>query len=311
MKSTHNTATAPIITTDEEIRVGKRVTWVGLWINVALSLFKIIAGLWGRSAAMVADGVHSASDLLTDVMVLLVIGASRRAADDRHAYGHGKVETFATFIIALLLGCVGLGLAVDGTRGVINALQGSVPPRPGWIALIMALLSIAVKEFLFRYTRNAGRRIHSASMEANAWHHRSDAFSSIATLAGIAGAMFLGTQWRILDPAAAILVSFLIVMMAWKLAAESVRELLEVSLPEEITEKAAEIIATTPGVITFHHLRTRNNGPLKIFDFHIKVDPEHTIVEAHAIATNVEDRLREEFSTILTNIHIEPYKAPL
>lgn len=256
---------------------------------------------------MVADGVHSASDLLTDVMVLVVIGISRRGADAGHAYGHGKMETFATFLIALLLAGVAGGLAIDGIKGVADAIRGTVLPRPGWIALAMAVISIAVKELLFRYTRAAGRRIRSASMEANAWHHRSDAFSSLATLAGIAGAMFLDIRWRVLDPAAAILVSVLILAMAWRIASESAKELLEVSLPEETTDEAGRIISSTPGVRSFHRLRTRRNGALMIFDLHIKVDPDLSVVQAHAIATEVENRLREAFGETLCNIHIEPY----
>lgn len=292
----------------DEIILGRHVTLVGLWSNLALSALKILAGIFGRSSAMVADGVHSASDLLTDVLVFVVIGMSRRGEDSRHTYGHGKIETFSTFIIALLLAAVAVGLAVDGIGGVIDAFHGVVLPRPGWIALAMAIVSIAAKEALFHYTVAAGRRIGSAAMEANAWHHRSDAFSSLATLVGIAGAMFLGVKWRVLDPAAAIIVSILILVMSWKLAAAAVRELLEVSLPGEVTDKAAEIINATPGVKAFHHLRTRRNGNRNILDMHIKVDPTLSIVKAHEIATDVERRLRAHLgSDTLVNVHIEPY----
>lgn len=295
--------------TGEEIRIGRHVTLVGLWSNIVLSVLKIFAGIYGRSSAMIADGVHSASDLVTDLLVLVVIGMSRRSEDNEHTYGHGKIETFATFIIALLLAAVAVGLAVDGVNGVIDAFRGHVLPRPGWIAFIMALISIAAKEALFHYTRRAGRRIGSAAMEANAWHHRSDAFSSVATLIGIAGAMFLGVRWRVLDPAAAILVSVLILVMSWRLAVGSVRELLEVSLPKEVIAEASAIISTTNGVKAFHHLRTRSNGNRKIFDMHIKVDPRLSIVEAHDIASDVEHRLRDSYgSDTLVNVHIEPYR---
>lgn len=256
---------------------------------------------------MIADGIHSASDLLTDVVVLVVIGVSRRKADSFHSYGHGKIETFATFIIALLLGAVGIGIFIDGLERVIRSLGGETLPRPGWIALGMAVVSIIAKEWLFRYTMAAARRIKSSALEANAWHHRSDALSSLATTVGIAGAMFLGVRWRILDPVAAMFVSVLIVVMAWRLASGAVKELVEASLPREVTDRMKHIIVNTPGVKSFHELRTRRNGNRMIVDVHIKVDPQLTIVEGHDIATEVEVRLRDAFSPISVNIHIEPY----
>lgn len=287
--------------------MGRHVTWVGFWTNVGLSAFKILAGIFGRSSAMIADGIHSASDLLTDVVVLVVIGVSRRKADSSHSYGHGKIETFATFIIALLLGAVGIGIFIDGLERVIRSLGGETLPRPGWIALGMAVVSIIAKEWLFRYTMAAARRIQSSALEANAWHHRSDALSSLATTVGIAGAMFLGVRWRILDPVAAMFVSVLIVVMAWRLASGAVKELVEASLPREVTDRMKHIIVNTPGVKSFHELRTRRNGNRMIVDVHIKVDPQLTIVEGHDIATEVEVRLRDAFSPISVNIHIEPY----
>ena len=289
-----------------EIRVGRRVTWVGFFANVILSVFKILAGVFGRSSAMIADGIHSASDLLTDVAVLIVIGVSRKKADRSHAYGHGKIETFVTFLIALLLAGVGVGIFIDGAERAIDSFRGTRIPQPGWIALAMAVVSILVKEWLFRYTRRAARKIHSTAMEANAWHHRSDAFSSLATLVGITGAMFLGPHWRILDPLAAVFVSVLIVIMAYKMGMSAVAELLEASLPKDITEEMVKIITTTPGVKTFHHLRTRQNGNTKIVDLHIKLDPELSLMKAHDIATDVERRLRERFAPIVVNVHMEP-----
>lgn len=290
-----------------EVKFGRHVTWVGFWANVALSVLKVLAGVFGRSSAMIADGVHSASDLLTDVAVLIVIGASRKKADKSHAYGHGKIETFVTFLIALLLGGVGAGIFIDGLKRAIDCLHGMVIPQPGWIALAMAVLSILAKEWLFRYTRRAARRIHSSAMEANAWHHRSDAFSSLATLVGIAGAMFFGERWRILDPLAAVFVSVLIFIMAYKMAKQSAAELLEATLPKEITTEMVKIIAATPGVRAFHHFRTRQNGNTKIIDLHIKLDPELSLVKAHDIATDVERRLKERYDPVVVNVHMEPY----
>lgn len=297
------------IDTSEEVRIGRKVTWVGFWTNAGLSVLKILAGVFGRSSAMIADGVHSASDLLTDIAVLIVIGVSRKKADSSHSYGHGKIETFVTFLIALLLAAVGIGILVDGVERGVEFFKGGIILRPTWIALIMAIVSILVKEWLFHYTRSAARKISSSAMEANAWHHRSDAFSSLATLAGVAGAMFLGPGWRFLDPLAAVVVSALIIAMACNMAKTSVRELLEASLPKEESDRIKQIIETTPGVKDFHHLRSRSNGNTKIIDFHIKLDPNLSLKAAHDIASNVENRIKEEFSPAVVNIHMEPYAS--
>lgn len=297
------------MSSSEEVKLGRHVTWVGFWTNAGLSVLKILAGVFGRSSAMIADGVHSASDLLTDVAVLIVIGVSRKKADSSHSYGHGKIETFVTFIIALLLAAVGIGILVDGVERGISFFKGGEILQPTWIALIMAILSILTKEWLFRYTRSAARKIASSAMEANAWHHRSDAFSSLATLAGISGAMFLGPSWRFLDPLAAVVVSVLIIVMSWKMAKTSVKELLEASLPKEESDRISNIIISTPGVKDFHHLRSRSNGNTKIIDFHIKLDPEISLKAAHDIATNVESRIKNDFGPAVVNIHMEPYYA--
>lgn len=296
-------------TSVEEIKIGRHVTWVGFWTNAALSVFKIVAGVYGRSSAMIADGVHSASDLLTDIAVLIVIGVSRKKADSSHSYGHGKIETFVTFLISLLLAAVGIGILVDGVERGIAFFRGSEILQPTWIALTMAVVSILVKEWLFRYTRTAARKIGSSAMEANAWHHRSDAFSSLATLAGIAGAMFLGPGWRFLDPLAAVFVSVLIIAMAYNMAKTSVRELLEASLPAEESDRIKCIIETTPGVMDYHHFRSRSNGNTKIIDFHIQLDPDLSLRTAHDIATNVENRIKNEFGPAVVNIHMEPYHS--
>lgn len=292
---------------NEDVKEGRKVTLVGMWSNVALSILKILAGVFGRSSAMIADGIHSISDLLSDAVVYVVIGASRKKEDDDHSYGHGKIETLASLAISLLLAGVAVGIFIDGLDRVIDSVNGTVIPRPGFLALIMGVVSIGVKEWLFHYTRRAGIRISSEAMIANAWHHRSDAFSSFATLAGVAGAMFLGEKWRILDPLAAMVVSVLIMVMAWKLSSGAVRELLEESLPSDITGKMKDIISSTPGVKSFHHFRSRKNGSLMIVDVHVKADPDISLASAHDIASNVEHRLKAAFGRVLANVHMEPY----
>lgn len=296
--------------TDYTVRKARHVTWVGFWTNAALGAGKIAAGIIGRSGAMVADGVHSLSDFVTDVIVLVFVSLSRRRADADHQYGHGKYETFATMLIALALLVVAVLLLVDGVDKVWLTLHGEILPRPGMIALVVAVVSIVSKEWLFRYTKRWGEKINSVAVIANAWHHRSDALSSLATLAGVAGAMFLGEHWRILDPLAAIVVSVFIVIVAFRIGMPSVGELLEMSLPASVCTGMWTVIRETPGVKAFHHFRSRRNGGKIIIDVHIKVDPAISVVEGHDIADLVERRLRRHYgSDMITNIHVEPYRG--
>lgn len=278
----------------DTVKTARRVTWVGFWINAVLAAVKIVTGIVGRSGALVADGVHSLSDFITDIIVIVFVGLSRKKADSLYQYGHGKYETFAVMLISMALAVVAVMLLADGAEKTWRACHGEILPRPEMGALVIAALSIVSKEWLFRYTRRAGERIHSAAVIANAWHHRSDAMSSFATLAGIAGAIFLGEKWRMLDPIAAMTVSVFILVVAFKIGMPAVKELLEISLPKKITADMWRIISSTEGVRAFHHFRSRRNGNCIIVDFHIKVDPDITVVAGHNIASHVEQRLRQE-----------------
>lgn len=292
------------------VKIARHTTWVGFWINAVLGVGKVIAGIFGRSSAMVADGVHSFSDFVTDLIVIIFVGISRRKADRRHQYGHGKYETFATMLVSAVLLLAGVLFFIDGMAKTIYAAKGHQLQAPTWLALSVAVISILVKEWLFHYTLRTGRRIGSSAVMANAWHHRSDSLSSLATVAGIAGAMFLGPRWHILDPLAAVAVSIFIVIVAVKIGRPAVMELLEVSLPEETTRQMYQTIGNTPGVEAFHRFASRRNGNLAIVDFHIKVDPHISVDQAHNIATDVEKRLTEAFGkNIVANIHIEPYEG--
>ncbi len=285
-----------------------RVTWVGFFTNLILSAAKIIAGIWGRSSAMIADGIHSLSDFITDFIVIIFIKISSKNEDSDHPYGHGKFETFATMLISFALFVVAIGIFYSGSIKIYEVLNGEIIERPTYLALAMAAVSIIVKEGLYWYTITIGRNIDSPAVIANGWHHRSDAFSSIGTLIGISGAMFLGERWRVLDPITSLVVGIFIFGVAYKLARPSIQELLEMSLPEEVEQNIAEKIQQTPGVIAFHHLRTRKNGNTFIIDMHIKVDPNSSIVKAHDIATQVEESLKTTFGKrTQVNIHIEPY----
>lgn len=295
----------------EAIRVARHVTWVGFWWNAVLGTAKVLGGIFGRSNALLADGIHSFSDFLSDIIVLVMVGIARRKPNERYQYGHGKYETFATLMLAVVLFVVAAGIFFGGAHNIVDALNGETLPRPGAIALVLCLASLLVKEWLYRYTRKAGERINSAAVVANAWHHRSDAFSSVATLLGVAGAMFLGEKGLILDPIAAMIVAVMIVVVAVKMALPAIRELLEAALPKEVEDEIRTAIAETPGVKAYHHLRARRNGSSVIVEVHIKVNPDITVTRAHKIATAVEQNISSKFckETTIVTTHIEPYEG--
>lgn len=284
-----------------------RVTWIGFFVNLFLSVGKLFAGLWGHSAAMVADAIHSASDFATDLVVLLFVRISSRPRDEDHDYGHGKYETLATLIIGLALAAVGVKLLWNGCLSIRDFLHGRLPEQPGQIALWAALVSIVVKELLYRYTVRVGRRVDSPSVVANAWHHRSDALSSIGTLLGIGCAYFFGGVWRLADPVAAIIVALLILFVAGKLAKTGLDELLEKSLPHEEEAKILALITADPAVSSPHNLRTRRVGQNISIEAHIRVDGGMTVADSHHLTVEIERRLRAAYGEgTMVSIHVEP-----
>lgn len=285
----------------------KRITLWGSAVNIALTVCKIIAGVIGRSSAMIADGIHSLSDLLSDIVVLIFTHISSKGQDRNHSFGHGKFETLATLIISVILVVVGGKLMGGGVKSIIHVINGGTIPSPGYIALAAAVISIISKEILYHATVRVGKKTGSTVVIANAWHHRSDAFSSFGSLIGIGGAIFLGDRWTILDPLASCIISAAIIVVAVKMALPSLEELLETSLPEDIENEIKEIASSVTGVVDIHEMKTRRNGISFIIDAHITVSPEITIVMAHDIATNVEEAIRERFGQeTQINIHIEP-----
>jgi cation diffusion facilitator family transporter len=293
---------------DSRIKQIKNVTLQGSLINFILTIGKIIAGVVGHSTAMIADGIHSLSDFVTDVIVVLFIKVSGKEKDKSHHYGHGKFETFATMLISFALIIVGLGILITGAGKIIDSLKGELIEQPGFIALYAALISIVFKEGLFWYTKIEGKKLNSQAMIANAWHHRSDAFSSIGTALGISGSILLGENWRILDPIAGIIVSFFILKVAWDIAKPSIDELLDSSLPEATEKELEEIIEKTNGVKNFHNLRTRKIGEIISVEVHIKVDKNMTVELSHQIASEIEITVRENFGKRThVIVHIEPY----
>ena len=285
----------------------KRCTLVGMTSDICLSALKIATGIIGHSSAILADGIHSIGDTVTDALVYAMVRFSGKGADERYRYGRGKYETLAAFLISIILVVIALGLLVDGARDVWAAAHGNTLDRPHNIALIVGLIAIIVKEGLYHYTRITGAKTGSNALKAYAWHHRADALSTAATLLGVAGAMFLGEQWRILDPIAAIAVSLLILVLAYRMGKPAVEELLEVALPQDELDKITDILNSTPGVKAFHNLRTRRNGSLRVVDIHIKVDGDLTVARSHEITIDIEQRLSETLGEVMTNIHVEPY----
>ena len=296
---------------EAEIRKRKiyRVTFIGFVVNLALSCFKLAAGVLGRSAAMTADAVHSFSDMATDVVVIAFARISAKPKDDGHDYGHGKYETLATIIISLALVAVGVGILLSSMRSIRTVIEGGVLPRPGGVALIAAVLSIVAKEILYRYTVRVGRAIDSPSVVANAWHHRSDALSSIGTMTGIGLAYFLGDKWRIADPLAALVVSVFIFKIAFDLLRSGLGELLEHALPAATEQEILNILTHSKEVTEPHHLRTRRIGATVAIEAHIRVDPRMSVLRSHQLTVDIERRLRDRFGRgTMIAIHVEPEK---
>ena len=280
-----------------------------MFVNMILFAFKLVAGIVGRSGAMIADAVHSASDFVTDIVVLAFVRISAKPRDDDHKWGHGKYETLASLMIGVALFAVGVEILVDSAEKIKAVVEGEVLPRPGVIAIIAAVVSIVAKEALYQYTVRVGRQTESPSVVANAWHHRSDALSSIGALLGIGAAYFLGEKWRVADPVAAIVVAALIIKVAYDLCCTALAELLEKSLPRKVEEEILSIIMATPNVHKPHNLRTRRIGSDIAIEVHIRVDGNMSVFASHEISKDIERALRSRFGErTAVAIHIEPIK---
>ena len=286
-----------------------KVTLVGSIGNVLLLTFKFIAGIVGHSSAMIADAIHSLSDFLTDLIVFIFVRISAKPQDDSHDYGHGKFETIASFIIALALMAAATGIIIAGGSKLVAWFNGAQLAAPGMLALWAALLSIAVKEVLYQYTARRGKNLDSPVMVANAWHHRSDALSSIGTAIGIGGAIFLGNRWTVLDPVASIVVGLMLVKVAFNLLKTSVGELTEGSLPAETEDEILGIILSFPDVEQPHNLRTRRIGNRIAIEAHVRMDGNLPLSTVHDRASAIERRLKERFgSKTHVTLHMEPLK---
>lgn len=284
-----------------------KVTLVGGAVNVVLLVFKFVAGIVGHSAAMVADAVHSLSDFVTDIIVLAFVHISGKPKDKSHDYGHGKYETLATTIIGLALLVVAVGIVYSGAVKIAAWLGGQQLEAPGLLALWAALLSIVLKEGVYRYSMVKARQLKSQAVEANAWHHRSDALSSVGTAVGIGGAIFFGQRWTVLDPAASVIVGAFIVKVAIDLLRNGIGDLMEQSLPDAVEDEILRLAASVPGVSMPHDLRTRRIGNHYAIELHILMDGDLSLREAHDKATEVEDTLKGHYGQDThVAVHVEP-----
>ena len=286
-----------------------RVTIMGSIVNAILVIGKFVAGIWGHSSAMIADAIHSLSDFLTDIVLLLLVRLSSKPADNDHDYGHGKYETIATSIIGMVLFGVGAMLAWNGMVKIIHFLQGEPGQSPEKIAFFAAIVSIVLKEMVYRVTKRIALEVNSQALEANAWHHRSDAFSSIGTGLGIGIAILLGDEWAVLDAVAAIVISFMIVITAIRLLRQASGELLEESLPKETEDRIEELVYRDHDVSDIHRLHTRRIGSIIAIELHLRLPGNISLEESHRHATIIEHTLKEEFGQgTHIMLHIEPTK---
>ena len=280
---------------------------VGGAVNVVLLLFKFVAGIVGHSAAMIADAVHSLSDFVTDIIVLVFVRISGKPTDKSHEYGHGKYETLATTLIGLALLIVAVGIVYSALTKIIAWVQGGTLEAPGMLALWAALLSIILKEAVFHYSMVQARKLNSQAVEANAWHHRSDALSSIGTAIGIGGAIFLGERWTVLDPMAGIIVGIFIIKVAIDLLRNGIGDLMEHSLPDEVESEILQLAGSIPGVTEPHDLHTRRIGNHYAIELHILMDDDISLREAHNKSEEVENILREHYGKEThISVHVEP-----
>ena len=284
-----------------------KVTLVGGAVNVVLLVFKFVAGILGHSAAMVADAVHSLSDFVTDVVVIAFVHISSKPKDKSHDYGHAKYETLATTIIGMALLVVAFGILYSGVVKIAAWAGGAQLEAPGMLALWAALLSVALKEGVYRYSMVKARQLESQAVEANAWHHRSDALSSIGTAVGIGGAIVLGQRWTVLDPVASVVVGLFIVKVSIELLRRGIGDLMEQSLPDEVEEEILHLAGSVDGVTMPHDLRTRRLGNHYAIELHVLMDPDITLREAHDKASEVEALLRLHYGREThVVVHVEP-----
>ena len=283
--------------------VVRKVTWIGLLINITLACIKFAAGYFGQSQAMIADAIHSLTDTTTDFAVIAGSHFWSRPPDESHPYGHRRLETLVTVFIGLMLAAAGIGI---GWEAVSTLREKDSAPPPGWIALLAAMVSILTKEVLYRWTAAAGKKIKSPALAANAWHHRTDAISSIPVLIAVGGALIF-PSWSFLDLVGAVVVSIFVMHAAMKIIWPGISELIDAGAPRDIQKKITEIACNNQGVQEVHKVRTRYISTSILVDMHIVVDGSISVREGHAIADEVEDHIIDSIPNVLdVVIHVDP-----
>ena len=284
-----------------------KVTLIGGAVNMLLLVFKFVAGVVGHSSAMIADAIHSFSDFVTDIIVLVFVKIRNKPQDKSHDYGHGKYETLALTVIGIALMVVAVSIIVKGATKIAAWVNGETLEAPGMLAFWAAIVSIVLKEAVYRYSIFKAKQLNSKAVEANAWHHRSDALSSIGTAVGIGGAVFLGQRWTILDPIASVVVGAFIVKVAFELLKNGIGDLMEQSLPDKVEDEILELVSELPGVSEPHDLKTRRIGNHYAIELHILMDGNISLKEAHDKASEVEDVLRQHYGAEThVAVHVEP-----
>lgn len=296
---------------EDRVSRATRVTWLSVVVNVVLTVSKFVVGILGHSAAMVADAVHSASDFATDFAVMVGMRLAGRPEDEDHPYGHGKFETLTAILVGIALCGVGLMISFHAGESIFAAVVwGRYPQRPELIALWAGLISIVAKEILYQVTVRVARETANDALLANAWHHRSDAFSSVATSAGAGAAALFGGPWVLLDPVAAIFVGLVLLKIAWDIVRDSLDKLMEHGMGLEENERILSLIHSVPGLFEPHHLRSRRVGAVAVIEIHFRVDPEMTVRESHELASHAEHLLKDAFGKdAIVTIHVEPLKG--
>ncbi len=291
----------------ERIKETRKLTFICVAGNILLTILKFIAGFLGKSAAMMADASHSMSDILTDIVLLFGVQWASKPADKEHPYGHARIETLCALFISVFLLFVAGAIFFASFKEILQVLKGNTLIKPGYIALIMAFLSVVVKEIMYQYSVKVGRKINSLAVMANAWHHRSDAFSSLAALIGIGGAIFLGGKWTVLDPLVGIVISILILVIALKMTKNAIDEIIDRSLPQEDIKRIKEIALSIEGIKNPHAIKTRRSGYKIFIDLHIDIDKETTFIKAHDKTTLLENKLKKVYGahTVII-VHAEP-----
>ena len=284
-------------------KIAVRVSWVSIIVNALLSFGKLLAGLLAASGAMVSDAVHSASDVISSVMVMFGVSMAAKEEDQNHPYGHERLECVTALLLAALLFITGVGIGLNGIKNISLALDGDLA-APGLLALWAAVVSIAVKEAMYWYTRAAANKTRSGALLADAWHHRSDALSSVGSCVGILGAR-LG--WPILDPVAALVICCFILKVAWDIASDSFDKMVDHACDETVVEQIRKVVRDTPGVLSLDDLKTRRFGSKSYVDVEIGVDSRLNIVEAHNIAQLLHDNIEQTLPEVKhCMVHVNP-----